>query len=126
MGAEITLSGALKLVLGEKSEEWALGPLTDDIVGTNYAHLTQTINVSATEEVFNKGDVGTPGWIIARNNSTTVAEIVYIMTATSGVNMVELVPGGLPVLFKFPAALTAPFIISATGTPEIEYFLIER
>jgi len=126
MADEISVSAALKFVLGAKSEDWSLGILTDDITGTNFAKLTQTINTAATEEALDKGDVGTPGWILARNNSTASAEIVYIKTATGGTNLVELVPGGYPVLFKFPAALTAPFIISASGTPEIEYLLIER
>jgi hypothetical protein len=126
MSAEITMSAILKLVLGGKDQEWSLGTLADDITGTNYTYKTQTIDVATVEEALDLGDCAIPGWILVRNNSTAAAELVYIKTGTGGVNFAELTPGGLPTLTKLPAAMTAPFIISASGVPEIEYLLIER
>jgi hypothetical protein len=66
MANEISVSATLKLILGDKLQNWPLGVLTDDITGTDYIWKTQIIAAAATTEPILLGDVATPGWMLAR------------------------------------------------------------
>ena len=93
MADEISMSAMLKLVLGDKSQEWSLGTLQDDITGSDYTWNTHVLAITVDEPVILPDVTGAPGWILIRNNSTTAAEIVAIRQADEAANMLEKVLG---------------------------------
>jgi hypothetical protein len=130
MANEITLSMSLEFSKtvsgGTVSGKAYKTPTQFTMTGTDYNWTTQTLSTS--EEAITLGEVGSGadslGWMYAENLSSTSAEIIYIRAATGGTNTVAI-PAGGAVLFKFPAAVTAPYFIAASGTPVVKFLLLE-
>lgn len=122
MADEITAAVFMRFVKGVKDRKRANGTFNDDVSGTDYIENTQTLSTS--EEALDKGEITTPGWFWGRNNSSASGEIISIRQATSAANMLSI-PPGCEVCFKFSSNTTAPFVVAATGTPELEYLLVE-
>lgn len=122
MANELTLSSTLAFAKDSRRASVNHGSFNDTVAGTDYIQATQV--VTTTQAALEKGNITTPGWFIGRNLSSTAGEIIHIRPATGGTNMVEIGPG-LEVQFKFSSTATAPFVISATGSPELEFTLIE-
>lgn len=130
MASEITITTKLSFSkavnAGTISGSAAKTAATFTMTGACYAGTVQTLSTS--EEAIQIGEVGAStadlGWIYAENLSSTAAEIIYIRPATSGTNSVAI-PAGGAVLFKFPAAVTAPYFIAASGTPKVKFLLLE-
>ncbi len=122
MADEITLAMSLSFSKSGVTAAENNGSFTDDVAGTDVVQGTQIVTTS--EAALNLGAVTAPGWFCGRNTSATAVEIISIRQATGAANLVAI-PAGGEVLFKFDAACTAPFVISASGSPVLEYSLVE-
>jgi hypothetical protein len=121
MANEITVSMSLKFTKGVKTESFSSSAQTFDMAGTDYVKGTQILTTTPGAAI-DKGNIGTPGWFFAKNNSTTTAEIITI-TRVTGEGAVVKLENGEACCLRLGA--TAPFAFSATGAPELEYLIIE-
>ena len=122
MAEEITASASLSVDNGIVSAKLAKVGLSIDLAGSDFTHQTQAVSVS--QAALDKGSIGTLGWFIGINRSTTAAEIIEIRPVDNGNDTVKIEPGEFA-CFRFGSDATSPFIISASGTPTLEYLLIE-
>lgn len=127
MANEITGAVYAKFVKGSKNEKFDFGTFTKDVTGTDYIKATQVANDTTTSPngvALDKGNIGTLGLFVARNNDATTS--INILTATSGTVIATLAPGE-GCMFTFGSGVTAPAIRSSSSslTAELEYLLIE-
>jgi hypothetical protein len=122
MANELTVSHTLLFAKGSKRVSVNRGSFQQDVAGNDFFQGTQIVTTS--EAALSNGNITVPGRVVIRNLSSTSAEIVHVRAATGGANMVQIDPG-CEESFKFSSTATAPFVISATGSPEIEITLIE-
>lgn len=83
-----------------------------------FAYLEQT--VAATEAALNLGNVSSLGYILVKNTDDT--NTVQIRTGTGATKSVKVRPG-CGACFEFGSGVTAPFVITDSGTAKIEYWL---
>jgi hypothetical protein len=127
MADEIRAATYAKFVKGSKNVKWDFGTFEKDVSGTDYQRGTQIANDTTTSPngvALDKGNVGTLGLFVARNNDVTTS--INILTAVSGTVIVTLAPQE-QCMFTFGSGVTAPAIrsSSSTLTAELEYLLIE-
>jgi len=126
MANEMTVSCALRFSKGGVVIDSNNGSFNSDVTGEDGAVLTQ-VTSSVTPAPLNKGSITTPGWIKARNLSSTSAEIIRLATSDPGVAGVYFckIHPGTEVLFKWDENLTAPYVKADSGSPLLMYELIE-
>lgn len=122
MAEEITVSASLSVDNGIISAKLAKVGLSVDLAGSDFTHQSQV--VETTDAALDKGSITALGWFIGINRSTTAAEIIEIRPVDNGNDTVKIEPGEFA-CFRFGSDATAPFIISASGSPTLEYLLIE-
>jgi len=123
MAEEITASASLSVDNGIVSSKLAKVGLSVDLAGSDFTHQSQ--NAATGEAALDLGKITTPGWFLGINRSTTAAEIIEIRTQTGAAyDTIKIEPGEFA-CFRFGSNATAPYIISASGTPTLEYLLVE-
>ena len=120
MANEIEVTAKLKFTKGGTKVSEAVIGILADVAGENYVGHKQSFTTSATAIDLASATVG--GWFYAVNRSTTGD--IEIKTGTSGVKFCTLKPGEV-CLFRFNAAMTAPFAEATSGTVLLEYVLID-
>jgi hypothetical protein len=121
MADELTVSVSLLFNKSGKRVQFPRGGgQQHDVSGSDFVWKTQL--VGASEEALVMGEVTTPGWIIVSNLDSTA--YLSIRNATGTGNCVE-VKASETQAFRLARTATAPFVISSSGTIEIEYCLIE-
>lgn len=119
MANEFTLNVSSNLAptgLTAFARTWAAS-MGFDLSTATFLHNVQTVGNS--EEAILKGDVSTPGYLIAIN--LDAAKVVSIRSGTGGTDMVKLMPGKVCV-FQF--ASTDPFWIADVTGARVEYLLL--
>ncbi len=125
MANEITVTASLSVTKGTITTARTESALTSDLAGDQYIDAVQEINVAATEEALDLGDLvlstTVPGkcWMKNLDGSNSIS----VRGATGGVDLITLLPGQVAV---FPMGAVAPFIISSAGTPKLQYLLYEN
>ena len=122
MADEITISASLSVNNGIVSAKLAKVGLSIDLAGSDFTHQSQV--VTTADAAIDKGAITTLGWFLGINRSTTAAEIMEIRPVDNGNDTIKIEPGEFA-CFRFGSDATAPFIISASGSPTLEYLLIE-
>ena len=122
MANEIEVTARLKINDGTASIMEMAQALTQfDLTGSHYIHNIQLLSTSAEALVL--GDVATLGWSFFKNLDATI--IIQIIAA-SGETPIIALEGGEIAMFRFDTGITAPFVDAASGTPNLEYLLIEN
>ena len=121
MADEITISAAVRLLRSNADIGLSQIARQFDQAGTKYCRHRQTIGVA--EEALVKGEVATPGYIIAVNLDPT--NFVSIRPGTGLANTVRLDANFGPAVFRFGSGATNPFAIADTAPCEIDYLLLE-
>lgn len=80
-------------------------------------------SVGTVEEAINLGEVTSPGFCAIRNYDAT--NFVEVLTGTGGTR-IGRVPPLTTVLFHFPTAATAPYVIADTAACECDVLLANR
>ena len=122
MADEITISASLSVNNGIVSAKLAKVGLSIDLAGSDFTHQTQAVSVS--QAALDKGSISALGWFIGINRSTTAAEIISIRWASAEQAVVKIEPGEFA-CFRCGSDMTDPFLYTPTGTPILEYLLIE-
>lgn len=121
MADEVIVSVSLRLLReGVDIDLSQIGRMFDQ-AGRKYVRLEQ--NVGITEEAINKGDITTPGWLIAVNKDLT--NFVSLRAATGAANFGRLDANYGPCMLKLGSGATAPFWIADTATCNVDYLLLE-
>lgn len=120
MAGEISVAGSISATKSGSTVALSLGPLTFDLTGTLMVQNRQAL--SNSEEALDLcGMSGTLGWCLIVNRDAAIT--VSVRQATSASNFCDIEAGEFA-LFRFASGTTAPFVIGASGTPEIEYVLL--
>jgi len=122
MASEITVSLTLSFTKGAKSETLQDLAAKFDMAGTDFVKATM-VTATTPGAAIPQAGVGTPGWFFATNNSTTAGENIKITPEADGSSPCILLEPGESCCCRLAA--TAPYAFSATGTPELEYMIIE-
>lgn len=122
MANEGTISISLSFAKSGRAAELGKNGLQFDIAGSDYVKKTQSIGFAAEEAIQLGSDIGTGGWFVAINRSTSYN--ISIRPATGVADMVLLLPGE-GCAFRLAAAASAPFAQATTGAADLEYLLIE-
>lgn len=94
---------------------------TFSLTTARYTKYSKTVGI--VEEALNLGEVTSPGFCAIRNYDAT--NFVEVLTGTGGTR-IGRVPPLTTVLFHFPTAVTAPYIIADTATCECDVLLANR
>lgn len=78
----------------------------------------------AAHEALALGDVTTPGWCMARNLDATNAVKIGVDVSGTFYPLINLPPGGAPVLFHFASA-AVPYVKAATAACRVQIDLLE-
>jgi hypothetical protein len=125
MANEITVSMSLAFTKGDKNEKFKVSAATFDMAGTDYVKGTM-ITAAAPGTVIPLGGVTLAGWYLFKNNSTVAAEIISIKDLTGGARTINLHAGESSVgRFSTDTITVVPWAVAASGTPELEYMIIE-
>lgn len=122
MADEISLHCSLSCVKGGVNINSNNGSFRATMAGSDAHKLSQTVTM--TPAALEKGNVTTPGWMKAKNMSTTTGEIIRFKTSELGVNFAKLLPG-CECLFMWDQLLTAPYVVSDLGSPLLVYEFCE-
>lgn len=88
--------------------------------GGNAFHNVQTVGSSEEALVLNS-DITTEGYCLFKNLDTSIA--IHIRAASGATNLITLNAGEVA-LFRLATAASAPYVIAASGTPKLEYWIL--
>jgi hypothetical protein len=98
------------------------GPFRATVASSLVEELVQIVTTSAA--ALKLGGITTPGWIKVRNCSVDSAQIVRIKQGSASATNCIMVRPGQEACFEFDnAGATAPYVVSSSGSPRIEYTL---
>lgn len=119
MANEITYSSSLSFTKGSVSSNMSANNAVATMAGTNY--VRESLAVTTTAVAIPLGSIGTPGWLIVKNNDVT--NYVEVYTATAGVTFGKVLAGETwgPVRIS----VTAPALKANTATCQCDYLIIE-
>jgi len=122
MANEITASCSLRYRETPIDIEFSSNSFNDDVAGNDGHFLTQV--VTTTPAALELGTIATLGYFKARNNSSTAAEIIRLKTSVSGVEFARI-NAGAECMFQWDENITAPYVTSDSGSPQLMYAIIE-
>ena len=117
MANELTVSCSLRFSKSGREASKAYGGIQLTVTGDAWVFAVQ--NIAITEEAIGLGDVGTPGFMIAKNLDST--NYLSLRPGTGTANAVKM-KAGEPCLFRIS---TAPWAIANTAACDLEYLIIE-
>ena len=118
MANELTLNLSVSFSKGLASAFKGINQFVD-VAGSNY--VTGTLATSTSDATIDDGDIGTLGWVVLLNLSTTASE--NILVGDDGTNYPVIMEPGEPAIFRCNGGTV--HVKSSTGTPSVEYLLIE-
>jgi hypothetical protein len=118
MANELTVSCSLRFSKSGREVSKAYGGITVDVSGNAWVYAIQSIGI--TEEALGMGDLGTAGYMIAKNLDAT--NFVSLRPGTGTANAVKM-KAGEPAMFRIS---TNPWAISDTAATDLEYLIVEN
>jgi hypothetical protein len=117
MANELTVSCSLRYSKSGREVTKSYGGVAVTVSGTRAIVNQQTIGI--TEEAIVVGDIGTSGYLIAKNLDAT--NFVSIRPGTGTANLVKLKAGEV---CMFRLALNGPWAIADTAPCDVEFTII--
>jgi len=119
MANELTATCSLRFSKGGREVSKSYSGVQIDVSGDKWVFGVQEIGTS--EEAIDVGDIGTTGFLIAKNLDST--NFISIRPGTGTANLVKL-KAGEPCMFRL--ALNGPWAISDTAACDLEYLILEN
>lgn len=125
MANEIQVTGQLQYTnsaQGISAKSLSIAGVTFSITGKNYAQESMSVPTTAGGTAIPLGSLGSLGWAAFKNNDAT--NYVDILTATSGTDIIRLLPGEFAI-FRFGSGISAPAALAHTAVCLLEYLILE-
>ncbi len=128
MADEIRISGSMRLDLPSATEflERKFSNVQSDQTGSNYSLSTDTIVATGTGTTLAVGEVATLGMAMFHNNDTAITIEVGDVPVATFVPFLSLKFGEWSGPMRLSDSITALTAKAASGTPTLEYWLIEE
>ncbi len=120
MANEATITVSLEFKKGGTSTKLELLKKSLNVTGTNFLFNRQ--NVGTSEEALLLGDVATGGLFCGINRDNSKA--IEMRSGAGATDLVQIEPGG-GALFRISADSTAPFVIAENPGAELEYLILD-